>query len=55
MRQRRESEHLHFFLFITMSGKQEKQCAKPQAEFSFCPNFASIFHLEESDHFDCLL
>ena len=24
MRQRRGSEHLHFFLFITMSGKQEK-------------------------------
>lgn len=43
MRQRRESGHLHFFIFITMSEKQEKQCIAPQAEFSLCYNFASIF------------
>ena len=42
MRQRRGSEHLHFFLFITMSEKQEKQCAKPQAGFSLTPDFASV-------------
>ena len=42
MGQRGESEHLYFFSFITMSGKQEKQGIKPQAEFSLCYSFASI-------------